>query len=267
MASVLRIPKVQLALLLLLIFLSTFTQYPVFPSVYILIISLVFTISIDLLFIYMRYRAVFTPYAAAVTGLIIALLGSPAAQWYEIAAISAIAMSTKNFIRVSNRHIFNPAAIGLFIGGILLRMPVAWWGTSFQRVAYPTVQNILPFIILLLPVIVSGFRLRRHYGMLAFVGAYTIFPDILTTTISPSSSFIVRLLDPTVVFFATVMLPEPMTSPSNPKRQVLFGLTVAVLTQILSYPALTNALLAFNLLPDIFIPALLLGNLLFFRLK
>lgn len=266
MASVLRIPKAQLALLLFIIFLSTLTHYPVFSSVFILLISLVFTISVDLLFIYIRKRAVFMPYAAVVTGFIIALLSNPATKWYEIAAISAIAMATKNFIRISDKHVFNPAAVGLLVGGILFRQPVAWWGTSFQSITYPAVQNILTFIILLLPVIVSGFRLRRYYGILAFVGSYTIFPYVLTTAISPSS-LITRLLDPTVVFFATVMLPEPMTSPSNPKRQVLFGLTVAVLIQILSYPPFTNALVAFSLLPDLFIPALLLGNLLFFKLK
>ncbi|MBI4062499.1 RnfABCDGE type electron transport complex subunit D [Candidatus Gottesmanbacteria bacterium] len=265
MTSVLRIPKAQLALFLFLIFLSTLTHYPVFPSVFILLISLVSTISFDLLFVSIRKRTVFMPYAAIVTGLIIALLSNPTAGWYEIAAIGAIAMAAKNFIRISGRHVFNPAAIGLFIGGILFRQPVAWWGTSFQNITYPTVQNILTFIILLLPVIVSGFRLHRHWSMLAFVSAYMIF-SYVSTTISPSS-LAMRLLDPTVVFFATVMLPEPMTSPSNPKRQVLFGLTVAVLAQILSYPSLTNTLIALNLLPDLFIPALLLGNLLFFKLK
>lgn len=249
MASVLRIPKAQLALILFIIFLSTLSHYPVLPSARLLLISLISSITFDLFFVSLRKQPLFMPYAAVVTGLIIALLAGPAAAWYQVALSSALAMAAKNFLRISGRHIFNPAAIGLFIVGILFRAPVAWWGTSFQSLT-----------ILLLPVIVSGFRLRRHYTMLSFIGAYTILPFALTTTIT-LSSLMISLLNPTVVFFTTVMLPEPMTSPSNPRRQVLFGLSAALFIQVLTYSPLHVTL------PDLFIPALLLSNLLFFKLK
>ena len=266
MPSLLRIPKVQLALVLFVIFLTTLTSYPLLPILSLLLICLVLTVSFDLFFLYLKLRRVFVPHAAVVTGLIISLLVNPAAPWYYIAAVAAVAMATKNFLRVWGRHVFNPAAMGLFAAGIILREPVAWWGTSFQSVAQPTIQNILTLPALFLPVFVSGFRLRRHLSILAFLALYSIIPFVMTAGIS-LSSIVVRLLNPTVIFFATVMLPEPMTSPSHPKRQVAFGAIVAIFVGMLSYPPLTTALASMNLLPDIFIPALLLGNLLFFKLK
>jgi len=77
--------------------------------------------------------------------------------WYQVAIISAIAMGSKNFIRVSERHILNPAASGLFIGGIVLNLGVAWWGTSFQNITKLDFQNLIFFSILLLPSLVSAY--------------------------------------------------------------------------------------------------------------
>lgn len=260
----LRIPKVQLAILLFFIFLSTQTKYSIATSAYLLLASVGFSIAFDLLFAFLRKRRLFMPYAAIVTGLIISLIVAPDVTWYQIATTSAVAMGAKNFLRVSGRHIFNPAAIGLFIGGIVFKQYITWWGVSFQNITHLTLSNAFLFLILLLPIFVSGYRMGRLYVILTFVVAYTVFSHVFTFTFS-LSSFITRLADPTIVFFATVMLPEPMTSPMNPERQVLFGLTVAVITQALSFPAVVNSLGAVGLLPDLFIPALLLGNLLFFK--
>lgn len=253
-----RIPKVQLSLALFFITLSALSAYPSLQTVFIVFISLGFTIFFDLLFTFMRKRTVFIPYAAIATGLIIALIIDPRAFWYQAALVSAVAMGTKHFLRVLGRHIFNPAAAGLFLGGIIFNRYVSWWGVSFQNIAQFSFQNIVLFFILLLPVLVSGFRLRRFYSIGTFLITYTIFSVIFTFTFS-LASFLTRLVDPTTIFFAIVMLPEPMTSPGNPKRQLLFGFVVAILAQLFSYTA--------GLLPDLFIAALLIGNLIFFKYR
>lgn len=258
-----RMPKVQLSILLLFIVLSALKVYPTFRTVNIILISLGFTIFFDLLFIFLRKRKLFIPYAAIVTGLIIGLIIDPEAAWYQIATVSLIAMGTKNFLRISGKHIFNPAAVGLIIGGIIFKQYVSWWGVSFQNIAQFNYQNMVLFLILLLPILVSGFRMRRFYSILTFLIAFTIFSHIGTFTFS-ITSFLSRLIDPTTIFFAIVMLPEPITSPVNPKRQILFGLTVALVFQLISYPAVNTILKTFVLIPDLFIPALLIGNLIFF---
>ena len=89
--------------------------------------------------------------------------------------------------------------------------------------------------------------MRRFVSILTFLVIYTAL-------LGNSTVF----LDPTTLFFALVMLPEPMTSPPDYKKQALYGVLVGVLSYLLSvYPPISG------LLPDVLIPALLLGNLAF----
>lgn len=245
-AGLLNIPKVQLSLLLALAYLSALAKYPGANTVYMLLASTGFCVLLDLVFTYIRKRQLFIPFAAIVTGLIITLVADLNAKWYEIALICAVAMASKNFLRVSGRHIFNPAGFGLIVSGLLLNLPVSWWGASFQNL-----QNLLPFLILISPSFVSAYRMRRFVSILTFLITYTAF------SVNPTG-----FSDPTVLFFALVMLPEPMTSPIDYKRQALYGGMTGVLAYLLS----ANTFIA-GLLPDVLIPSLLLGNLLFFKFR
>lgn len=266
MPFVLRLPKFQLTLTLILIFLTTFKAFPVSQTLSLLVTSLISCVLFDLLFVFLRKRTAFVPYAAIATSLIIALIIDPDAKWYQIALVSAVAMATKNFIRISDRHIFNPAAAGLFIGGVIFGQYVSWWGVSFQNLREFSLLSILTFIILLSPILVSGYRMRRITAIVTFLVFYTAISHIFTFDLS-LSSVINRLTDPTILFFALVMLPEPMTSPLNPKRQLLYGLSVASVAQLLAYPPLSSTLTEKGLLPGILILALLFGNLIFFKFK
>lgn len=219
MFSLLKIPKVQLALMLLLINLK---------APYLAVICVVFTVFFDLVLTYLKSKTFFIPWSALVTGLIIALIISPNALWYQVAVICALAMAGKNFLRINNRHLFNPAALGLFLGGIFFNLNVSWWGVSG-----------VVFLILLLPGYVSFYKMRRFGSILSFLVFYNLL-----------SGFKI-LLDPTTIFFALVMLPEPMTSPFDLKKQILYGAIVATAALVLSY---------FPVFPDVLIPALLLGN-------
>ena len=245
----LRIPKVQMAALLFLIYLSTLTIYPISFSGPIILTALGLTVFFDLLFTYIRKKILFIPYAAIVTGLIIGLIIDPQSSWYQVAVSAALAMATKNFLRISGKHIFNPAAAGLMIGGIIFSQSVSWWGVSFQNILQFNLQNTILLLILLLPSLISGIRMRRIFNSVTFLISNMILSNLTTTT----------LLDPTTIFFAIVMLPEPMTTPVKIKNQILFGLSVAVLVQLIPLTGIN--------LPDLFIPALLLGNVIFFKYR
>lgn len=226
MFSLLKIPKVQLALILLLINLK---------APYLAVICVVFTVFFDLVLTYLKSKTFFIPWSALVTGLIIALIISPNALWYQVAVICALAMAGKNFLRINNRHLFNPAALGLFLGGIFFNLDVSWWGVS-----------AVVFLILLLPGYVSFYKMRRFGSILSFLVFYNLLSGFKL------------LLDPTTIFFALVMLPEPMTSPFDLKKQILYGAIVATAALVLSY---------FPIFPDVLIPALLLGNVFNFSFK
>ncbi len=262
---ILLVPKVQLIIALCLIYLTTLMRYPIYKTLPMLVVSVGTCIFTDLVFAYLRRKKLFIPYAAIATGLIIGLIVDQGSQLYQIAFIGTLAMGIKNFLRVGNRHIFNPAAIGLFLGGIIFNLSVAWWGVSFQNFRLNPL-SILLFIILISPALVSAINLRRYFSILSFILVFTMISFLLSTdkTISILLSI---LLTPAFIFFSLVMLPEPMTSPVNSKRQILYGSIVAAVAILFSTPQISRVLLSFGLLPDIFIPALLIGNALFFKYR
>lgn len=245
MPQFLRYPKVQLSTLLFLIFLSAWWQYSNITTVYLLLGSLAFCIISDLLLTFIRKRIWFIPFGAIATGLIISLIVDTNAGLIELAAICTLAMASKNFLRVSNVQIFNPAGFGLMVGGLLFGLPVSWWGVSFQ-----SLQSFSPFLILILPVLISAYRMRKYASILAFLFAYSLIIR------SP-----LILLDPTTLFFALVMLPEPMSSPVKITRQLLYGALVGILAYLLSSGPFAQ------ILPDSLIPALLVGNLIFLKFR
>lgn len=244
--SILRIPKIQLAAALTLIYLSSLKQYPIATTLYILITSVGFAIFFDLLFTFLKSRTFFLPLSALITGFIIALIIDPNALWYQVATICGLAMGFKKLFRIGGKHIFNPAGAGLFLGGLIFNLPVTWWGASFQNITVPNFGNFLFFFILHLPAYVSVWRLKRFGSIFSFLLIYNLF------------SRFSLVLDPTTIFFALVMLPEPMTSPFNLKKQIFYGVIVATVGLILSH---------IPIFPDILISALLLGNLFNFFFK
>lgn len=254
MPAVFSIPKVQLIIALLLIYLTAFAYYPSPTTLYLLAACVGFTTLFDLLCTYLRRNVFFVPYAAIITGLIIALLIDPSTNVFHIATVTAVAMAVKNFVRFSGRQIFNPAASGLLVG-LLFGQYTAWWGVSFQTINQLTLQNFIFFCILLLPGFVSGVVLRRYYSTIAFI-LTTIF---VTQALSPTpslTSILGTLINPALLFFALVMLPEPMTSPVNYKRQILYGVFVAILPFLFSQPWIAIDRLIFSLL---------IGNVTFFK--
>ena len=258
----LKIPKVQLSLVLIAIFLSSLGQLPLEQYIRVLTVSCVSTILFDLLISYVRVRKLFIPHAAMATGMIIALLVDPTLAWYKIASIAFIAMAIKNFIRINNKHIFNPAASGLLIGGYIFGAHVAWWGTSFQYSGNLNVQTLILYIILLSPLYISAYRMRRHFTIVAFFIAYILLTFVTSGSFSPNM-FLTTLLNPTIIFFSIVMLPEPITSPSERNKQLIFGAVVAIISFILA----ANIIAENIFIPDPLIASLLLSNLIFFKYK
>lgn len=147
-------------------------------------------------------------------------------------------MISKHYFRFGKRHIFNPAAFGLFFSHLVFGENISWWAVSWQQLGTQNLQFII-LLILILPGLVSAVRMRRFVSVLAF---YLV-----------SALFTKTIFDPTIIFFSLVMLPEPMTTPSKPTEQFLFGISVAILSFMIKFP-----------LSDIFIPIILLGNLAFF---
>lgn len=260
--NLLRISKMQMAVFLMLIAISAVLFEKRLLPLQMISLAVLTTVSTDMVLIRLRKVEPFLPSAAIVSGLIIGLLSAPTLPWYHTVVASVIAMVGKNFLRFGNRHIFNPAASGLFIAGLLFMHSVSWWGVSFRTLHIDFI-SLFFFLILLSPGYVSMIRLRRYKILISFLPVYILFVgafQLFQHSFNVKNLLTDTVFDPTSIFFSLVMLPEPMTTPNNPSRQLLFGVFVATIATLIG-------LIHSHFVFDPFITGLLIGNLLFFRFR
>lgn len=264
MKRVLNNTKVQVAAFLLLLLILTSAHLGINFALYLFLLCLGFTVASDLLFTFIRRKKFFVPYGAIVTGLIFTLIIDPSASWWQIIVIAAAAMAIKNFLRIGSRHIFNPAASGLFVGWAIFGLSPSWWGPGLYSGSWFSIQNLLILLSVVALFYVSGYRLKRYYTMAAYLVVLGVL-SVLTSSSSLQSVF-ATLFSPGTLFYAFLMLPEPMTSPINKNRQMLYGATVATLSTTFTFLFNKTNLSNFNT-PDASIGSLLLANLIFFKFR
>ncbi len=128
---------------------------------------------------------------------------------------AGVAMASKYLITIEKRHIFNPAAVSIASIALLSPSHVAtWWIGSVY---------MLPLVV------IGGVLLTRKIGrgkmVYTFIGVYFIL-TILASFIHASSiqsTINLSLLSSPILFFAFVMITEPITSPSREKLQLIYA--------------------------------------------
>ncbi|MDB5563337.1 MAG: hypothetical protein JWN11_2755, partial [Hyphomicrobiales bacterium] len=182
-----------------------------------------------------------------ITALIIALIMSPVAA-SDLAGVGALisasvwAIASKFIFAIGRKHVFNPAALGVALTAVLLNQPATWWVAG--NVA------MLPFVVL------GGLLIGRKLQRFDLIGAFllvnlatvlaTATPDSYLNTISET------LINSPALFFAFVMLTEPLTAPQARWPRLAY----AALVGILAAPNVHFG--DFYLTPEL---ALLAGNL------
>lgn len=266
MKKILNIPKVQINLLLLLFFVLVASRIGVFLALYLLTACLFFTVGSDLVFAYVRRKTFFKePYAAVTTGLILTLIIDTSVLWYQILFIAVIAMALKNFLRIGGKHVLNPAASGLVAGFLAFGLQPSWWGPTFYQGGFSNILNLAVFAVILSFSLVSVRRMKRAGVAASFLFSSVVFSFLSTLRLAVSAITSV-FLSPGVLFYTLLMLPEPMTSPVNMKRQVMYGVFVSLVTFLLVKFVLPLEVIGGNF-PDLTLVALLLGNVVFFRYR
>lgn len=194
---------------------------------------------LDLGITWVRSRKLYWPSASFVTGFLIGLIIAPTEPIWIIAIAVLAAFLSKQFIGVGLRqHIFNPAAFGIMATSLAFGAPVAWWGVTWGK---------LPLLILIPLMIRILWKMKRLMLPATFLVIYYL-PLITTIPLMDAAR---ALIDGSVILFALVMLPEPITSPASGKFKYLFGALVAIL-------AIGLSLFRW---PEVFLPALLIANL------
>lgn len=194
------------------------------------------------------------PVSSFISGFILAIVALPVPGLAVIVILPLIAATTKHLLHFGrSRHVFNPAASALAV--VCLFMPaVSWWGASWGNPAIIVVAAIGAFIL---------WRQQRWHTALAFFAIFlplSCLAALLGGGLPSSLPGLLQILvfDGVTIFFASVMLIEPVTSyfPTRRQRTVygaLVGLFAAAASFALSRLANTNL--------DPLLVGLLLGNL------
>ncbi|MEK7131808.1 MAG: RnfABCDGE type electron transport complex subunit D [Patescibacteria group bacterium] len=156
-------------------------------------------------------------YATAfILALIIAPLKSAGDLWF-LGGAAALAMASKYILAVSRKHIFNPAALAVAFMAIILGQSAGWW-----------VGNLYMAPLALLGGLLMVRKLRRLDLVLSFfIAALATVAVVLGVNFLKGEELLSALqavfFNSPILFFACVMLTEPMTTPPTKNLRILYG--------------------------------------------
>lgn len=208
-------------------------------------------------------HAWYLPVSSWISGFIISVVAVHDPSPPVIVLLPLLAVLSKQFIHLGKaRHVFNPAAFAMVVLGAAMPS-VSWWAVTWGMPALVVVSAAGIFIL---------WRQERWHTVLAFFAssatsllAISLFHG--ATPLSLVKAVPNLYINGTMVFFASVMLIEPMTSSfGGRRRQVIYGVLAGLFTTgavILASrlsalrldPLLTGLLLANLMASLIFLPA------------
>lgn len=133
---------------------------------------------------------------------------------------SILAMASKYILAIGKKHVFNPVAISVVITSFAIGQSATWWvGGNLQ---------MMPFVLAGGLLIVRKIR-RFDLAAVFFVAA--IISTVLTflPRSTPLDSVENLLIYSPLLFFAAVMLTEPLTTPPTRPLRILYGALVGAL--------------------------------------
>lgn len=169
------------------------------------------------------FKAVTNVESVYISALILALIVTPANSLHDfifLGWVGVLAMASKYIVAISKKHIFNPVALAVALTAIAINQSASWWVGNALMV---------PFVL------VGGLLIVRKTRRFDLVWAFLL--TCLITTFSFSLLKGVDLLTITrqvilvspLLFFAFVMLIEPLTTPPTKKLQMIYGALVGFL--------------------------------------
>lgn len=161
-----------------------------------------------------------------ITALILALILTPSLTFSGILiniGTGIFAIVSKYVLVLGKKHLFNPAAIAPFLLSIFGVWVTDWWVGSLV---------MLPVVAIVGWLFVH--KLGRYQMFFAF---FTVSFAILLISGVAAGTSTTRMVSQIftswpIIFFGTVMLTEPMTSPVTTKSQIIYGAIVGIMFSI-----------------------------------
>lgn len=207
----------KVAVTLIILWVATLVYQFSFPSLLFPSVAVVLSAVFDILLVKVRYQKDVFSLSSVVTGLLIGLILTPRSGVGPLLVACGVASFTKQFFgRGPHRHIFNPAAIGLVVSSVITGGTISWWAAAW---------GYIPSAIIVTGMVIALRQLHRLWLPVLFLVSY--FVVFLLSSSLPAT--IALTLDGTVLLFAFVMLPEPMTSVLFGRWRYFWGVLVAML--------------------------------------
>jgi len=175
------------------------------------IIALISAIITDLSFCYFKYRSFHISESSVISALIIGFVLASDNSWWVIVLASLFAISSKYLIRLNRKHVFNPAAFGIFWSILLFGANTQWKGT------------FLWFI--LLPIgLYFTYRIRK---LELIIGYLITALGLFGIQAALNKGSLINIFGYLSYFYIFVMLIEPKTTPLQPLAKLVFGIGAA----------------------------------------
>lgn len=148
-----------------------------------------------------------------ISGLILCLIVSPPNTLrgvFFVGLAAIISIASKFILTIHKKHIFNPVAIAIAITSFAINGSASWWVGNIAMLPLVTLGGLL---------IVK--KIRRWDLVLAFlVTALLVIGPAKWTRV---------LTDSPLIFFASIMITEPLTSPPTKILRIMYGALVGFL--------------------------------------
>lgn len=158
-----------------------------------------------------------------ITALILALIIAPnnvLAKLVFLSWAAVLAMASKYTLAISKKHIFNPAALSVALTSLVLGQSANWWVANLYLAPFTLIVGFLIVRKIKKYDLIAGFLLSA----LITISIFEILKgaDVLTSLTK------VLIYSP-ILFFAAVMLTEPMTTPPTKPLRLGYGILVGFL--------------------------------------
>lgn len=175
---------------------------------------------------YWQAGILLVPASALISGLSLGLLLRSPELWPFVLA-GVVTVLAKHFIRVRDRHVFNPSNFGLVVALALPwaegRVTPGQWGDSW----------VMLFLILNLGFFII-YRVRRLHLVAAFAAGFAAF-GLVRSALELSSVYSVyaSMVSGAFLLFTFFMITDPMTSPGTVSGRILYAVAVAAVDAVL----------------------------------
>lgn len=158
-----------------------------------------------------------------ITALILALIISPIknpSDFIFLGWAAILAIASKYIFTINKKHIFNPAAFAVVLTAIAINQSASWWiGTS----------SMMPFVLIGGLLLIR--KIKRHDLVMGFF--YTSLLTIFVFSFFDQTNLLAVtkriFFDSPILFFAFIMLTEPLTTPPTKSLQTFYGAFVGFL--------------------------------------